>query len=333
MFDEVSSFNDYSFLGKFIDCKCCWIALTETGSNEDQNKRGFPSSFHHKNLNVLFRSATHISTASNRHIDKKNQMLPFPAEVVKVPGCFTASQLNIECKTIQRVDEYYLDKQKNCVGLEFFLCDKYPGFIGDQFLNRLLLIIFDQQFSQDELRRLKKSWNASDVVHCDRSENVDIISGSEFQSVVIFMKASLTTIDALNMAVCRAQYEVGVIVFKDIAKWDEEEELEAYLYSLKFDHVRVYRQFMSDPPTNRGWLSPRDDDRTQWEWWLKKLEIFMTGREEDVVKIFKAQPVYVRIQLSAAFPSLFKFPTKQNSALPRKLFRPKIAPCVFTEEH
>ena len=321
MVDEVSNFTDYSFLNQFSDCKCCWISLTESGSNGNVVKKGFPSIFHHENLNVLFRSASHISSVSNRFIDSKQQMFPFPAKSVRVPGCFTASQANIQCKIEERIDEYYIEEQKICVGLNFFLRKRHLDFLGEQFLNRLLLIIFDQEFSKLELERLRESWNASDVVHCDRSKRVDIISGSEFQSVVVFMKASLTTIDALNMAVCRAQYEVGIIVWQDKAKWAEEEELKVYLDSLQFDHVRIYNEFMSDPPTNRGWLSPCDDDMTQWDWWFKKLEIFMTGREEDVVRILKAQPVDVRIQLSAAFPSLFNFPTEHNKALPRKLFQ------------
>ena len=95
MIDELSlaNFNDFD---TFEDFACCWIALTETGGKRKLTKDALPRKFQHAKLNIQFRSAYHIGKVSNEYIAKQIHQLPFPEKVVRIPGCFSACQLEIQ---------------------------------------------------------------------------------------------------------------------------------------------------------------------------------------------------------------------------------------------
>ena len=116
------------------------------------------------------------------------------------------------------------------------------------------------------------------------------------------------------MAVTRAQYEVGIVMFKDIREWGQEEEFITYLKAVQSEHVRIFDQFTADPPCNIGWLNPSDDDTYGTDWWERRLGRFLQRKAEDVTELFSCQTASVRLQISLAFPRLFDAPTSTHDS-------------------
>ncbi|XP_075255768.1 uncharacterized protein LOC142348340 isoform X2 [Convolutriloba macropyga] len=308
MIDEVSNF-EIPFLDALRYCKCCWISLTETGSDKKTDnlyQLGFPDVFHHENLNVLFRSSSHISSVSSSYIDRRLQQFPFPVKPVRVPGCFKANQLSIRYQIFNGVYTY----KKN----ELFSLSEHETFLESTLTDRLIIILSEDIVPRSELEEIGLSWGATQIVNDTQSEKVQEVSGSEFQSVLVMADASVATLEAINMAVTRAQYEVGIVVFKDIREWDKEKEFTTYLEALQSEYVRIYDQFTADPPCNIGWLSLSDDDTYRTDWWERKLERLLKGKAEDVIELFSCQTVSVRLQISLAFPRLFCTPTRTHAS-------------------
>ena len=313
MIDEVSYFES-SFLDALHVYKCCWISLTETGSDEkadNLHQLTFPDFFHHENLNVLFRSSSHISSVSSSYIDRRLQQFPFPVKPVRVPGCFRANQLSIRYQILNGLYKYKKD--------ELFSLSEHETFLESTLADRLIIFLSKGFVPRSELEEIELSWGAALGVRCTESEQVQQVSGSEFQSVLVIAEASVATLEAINMAVTRAQYEVGIVVFKDITEWNKEEEFTTYLKALQSEYVRIYDQFTANPSCNIGWLSPSDDDTYGTDWWERRLERFLRRKAEDVIDLFSCQTVSVRLQISLAFPRLFYTPTRTRASQSKKL--------------
>ncbi|XP_075257760.1 uncharacterized protein LOC142349840 isoform X2 [Convolutriloba macropyga] len=283
--------------------KWCWITFTETGESGMRivtESKEF-NELKHEDLNILFRSANHISTITGRNIAKEQlKMLPFPSKPVMLPGCFTSAQRQIEFK--------YVDKIEDVLNIE-----ESEEFLGNGFTNRLVVllskILLPSNFSLDEV---KKKWNATEVTHCTDTEKIDCVSGSEFQSVlfIIDCRCLLLSPEHLTLVVSRAQYEVGIILIRMGQTWFERvnETVSSYLSTDRIDHVVLFDQLISS--TNKStlvkWLQPTDANVYEWRWWNIRMKIHLEKEKEQMMKCIERQPISVQLQLCFAFYKLYK---------------------------
>ena len=166
MIDEVSNF-EFSFLCTLHYYKCCWISLTENGSDIKAEKLyqfTFPDFFQHETLNVLFRSSSHISSVSSSYIERRLQQFPFPAKPVRIPGCFRANQLSIRCQIIRGTYKYNKDK--------LLSLSKHETFLESTLADRLIIILCKDFVPRSELEEIMLSWGAAQIVNYIQSEQV-----------------------------------------------------------------------------------------------------------------------------------------------------------------
>ena len=239
MIDEINAEDilNNEVLRQLKQLKHCWISFTETGNQ--WSARGFlgiPEYFQHENLNILFRSSSHISTITRNYIEEQRQSIPLPSIPVRLPGCFTAAQREIVVKYVDKIGDVLN------VGVS-------GKFFAEQFDDRLVVVL--AQKSEIPLDDLKVTWKATEVVHCSNSDEIDHLSGSEFQSVLLILdrgKHSPANEYILTSVVSRAQYEVGIIlicsdqtaVFQLVNKM-----LSSYLSAKRSHHVILFEQFIS----------------------------------------------------------------------------------------
>ena len=307
MFDEM---NPKHFSAKqkvwkpLLDFNYCWISFTETGEHYTAFSNGvqLPNKFQIENLSILFRSSSHISKVTHKLIQHETGFLPFPSKTVRIPGCFTAAQKEIALKYVDKIDELQFTRQNDL--------------LEDNFSDRLIVILTKQEMREDfDLEQLKNIWNATEVVVHTKKENVEDISGSEFQSVLFIFEGSLSDFKkTITTVASRAQYEVGVIIL-NVSQSDFEsfnEGILSYLSADTSDFVVLLDQMMTDPPTNNGWLQPRDKDLGRWwNWWNIRMRKKMSTDRENTIEHVKRQSVGVRLQLVHAFSSLFLHPLDQ----------------------
>ncbi|XP_075240268.1 uncharacterized protein LOC142335824 [Convolutriloba macropyga] len=109
MIDEIEADTilcDSKVLDILSEFKYCWISFIETGKDTylDMNSV-FPEQFDHEDLNILFRSACHISSITNNNITENiDKSTPFPSKPVRMPGCFTAAQKEIEVTEVDKIE-------------------------------------------------------------------------------------------------------------------------------------------------------------------------------------------------------------------------------------
>ena len=129
MIDEMRFIIDNRIRKYLYNFRCYWISSTEFGRGVNSEIKGgeLPAEFKHENLNILFRSASHISTITSKYIERARNELPFPAETVKIPGCFVAEQRKVSVWYVQNVFESLLN------GRDLLL--------GDNFSSRLIVIL------------------------------------------------------------------------------------------------------------------------------------------------------------------------------------------------
>ncbi|XP_075253760.1 uncharacterized protein LOC142345554 isoform X4 [Convolutriloba macropyga] len=194
MIDEMSLNIDDRMKEYLSNFRCCWISSTEFNSGDSSIIKGdeLPAEFKHENLNILFRSASHISTITSKYIERVRNELPFPAETVKIPGCFMAEQRKVSVWFVPNVIES--------------LSNGRDLFLGDNFSNRLIVIISSDDFpAEEKIDQVKLRWKATEVVLCE--DKLKDISGSEFQSVLLAVNKTSVDLDDVTMAISRAQYE------------------------------------------------------------------------------------------------------------------------------
>ncbi|XP_075261255.1 uncharacterized protein LOC142352974 isoform X3 [Convolutriloba macropyga] len=272
---------------------CCWISSTGFGHGTYSKIEGdeLPAYFKHENLNILFRSASHISTITSKYIEKQRNELPFPVEAVQIPGCFLAEQRNISVRYVQNAVEY--------------LFYGSVEFLGDNFSSRLIVIISSDDFpTEDKIGQLKLRWKATEVVLCE--DSLEEISGSEFQSVLLAVDIRDEYIlDNVTMAISRAQYEVEIIFNGENS--EVRELLSTYLSPESNNYSTLFYKFLDENITFTNWLEPQDSDMTDglW-WWESELGKLIKGNS---IQIIMRKPITIRLQLTAAFPRLFTWPS------------------------
>ena len=309
MFDEIPykdicSVEEAKFWSLVTCCKCCWVSLTDSGFDSAglyNRPSCFPDCFRHENLNILFRSASHISSISKNHIERQSLTVPFPAQPVRVPGCFTAHQRELKVKWVEKIDEGTVQFDEE--------------FLEDGFTDRLIVLLaMDVNQHGIDLEKLKEDWNASTVADCNQNAIIDHLSGAEFQSVLIIVDLKekyCQAVHDINMAVSRAQYEVGIIVAGEQNSYIIK-QLQSYLSSSLCYHVEIFSKFLTGSLANEDWLKPEDVNKLPWEWWLRRLRTHLKKQRDATIEIFKRQPVSVRLQLTFAFPSFFTLPYNQS---------------------
>ena len=293
------SFHIDDRMKKFLPIlRCCWISSTGTGYGTDSSiERGeLPAYFKHENLNILFRSATHISTITSKYIEKRQNGLPFPVETVKIPGCFTAEQRKVLVWYVRNVIESLFN------GRNLFL--------GDNFSSRLIVILSSAGVSiEDNIDQLKSKWKATEVVLNEYS--LREISGSEFQSVLLAIdRTDDYILNDVTLAISRAQYEVGIIVNEELTEFRE--LLSTYVSPETKNYSTLFHNFLDENVTFTNWLAPQDCDITQaLEWWIDELRKLMRG---NLTQTIMQKPITIRLQLTTAFPSLFRWPSPTSPA-------------------
>ena len=299
MIDEITAEDilNNEVLRQLKQLKHCWISFTETGNQ--WSARGFlgiPEYFQHENLNILFRSSSHISTITRNYIEEQRQKsLPFVSKPVRLPGCFTAAQREIVVKYVDKIGDVLN------VGVS-------GKFLAEQFDDRLVVVL--AQKSEIPLDDLKVTWKATEVVHCSNSDEIDHLSGSEFQSVLLILdrgKHTPANEYILTSVVSRAQYEVGIIlicsdqtaVFQLVNKM-----LSSYLSAKRSDHVVLFEQFISSHNITE-WLFPTDTDGNQFMWWEQRIKLHLTEDKERTIECVRRQPVTIQLQIYFAFYDSF----------------------------
>ena len=279
--------------------KCCWIA--ETGESRGGLLPDMTDfKFQYENLNILFRSASHISTLTRNNSERKEMLVfPFPSKPVRLPGCFTAAQRQIAVK--------YVDKIEDVLNVE-----EIEEFLGNGFTDRLVVVLSDGLPSDFSLKELKERWNATEVVYCSGSREIDCVSGSEFQSVLFIInceKDAYIGEKHLTLVVSRAQYEVGIILIRTDQSWFERANLTvtSYLSVIRSDYAELFDQFISSSSSNitnstiTKWIQPTDTDRHQWAWWKKRMKIHLDHERERTLVCVQQQPISLQLQLYFAF--------------------------------
>ena len=305
MIDEIEADTilcDSKVLDILSEFKYCWISFIETGKDTylDMNSV-FPEQFDHEDLNILFRSACHISSITNNNITENiDKSTPFPSKPVRMPGCFTAAQKEIEVTEV--------DKIENVLNI------RTDTFLHDNFIDRLIVLLSETKPNEIFIEKLKKRWSASEFVHCSAVYKIDCVSGSEFQSVLFIIDTSKTFYDvedSLTAVVSRAQYEVGIILFSsgpaelEVAK----EELLSYLSLKKSKHVFLFEQFINSSIGSQTddtlWLQPTNTYTQQWRWWEKRICAHLIHDRKRTIECVNRQPITVQLQLYFAFYDYF----------------------------
>ena len=313
MIDELSLAN-FNYFDTFEDFACCWIALTDTGGKRKLTKDALPRKFQHANLNIQFTSAYHIGKVSNEYIAKQIHQLPFPEKEVRIPGCFSACQLEIQIRIVERIETSGgLHKEVVSDFVNKVFDERHDDLLSSLSEDKLVVLVSDEHVPAVVLTRLTQSWSATELVHCTHPDQVEMISGSEINSVVIIVEEMLIDLEAVNMAVTRAQYEFEIIVVRE--KYEETksyqlQQLITYLESVRSNRVQIDNQFMAKTPKNKSCLFPSDDDRNQLDWWEVRLKQTSRDEKSEAIKVFNSQS---SSEITAAFPQLFTFPSLQSS--------------------
>ena len=315
MIDEIRAgtiLYDMRVFDILSEFKCCWISFIETGKDDSlYMDLEFLRQFDHEDLNILFRSASHISSVTNNNISENiDKTTPFPSKPVRMPGCFTAAQKEIEVTEV--------DKIENLLNI------RSGTFLGDNFIDRLIVLLSETKPNEIFIEKLKKRWSASEFVHCREEYEIDCISGSEFQSVLFIINAMGNCSEIKNSmteVVSRAQYEVGIILFSSdpaelqIAK----EELLSYLSLKNSNHVYMFEQFINSSIGSQTddtlWLQPTNTNIFQWLWWNTRMSVHLIHDRTGTIECVNRQPTTVQLQLYFAFYDLFsrqRLPSKTH---------------------
>ena len=105
---------------------------------------------------------------------------------------------------------------------------------------------------------------------------------------------------AINLALSRAQYEVGLLVNEKISNRPDWVE---YISGTIPNYVHMFERFLAKKALSSDWLKPNDLDLYEYYWWRSK---FSPNCVSDVIEIneaLKVQPLQVCLQLGFAFPN------------------------------
>ncbi|XP_075257379.1 uncharacterized protein LOC142349588 isoform X3 [Convolutriloba macropyga] len=308
-FDDIfKDIEDDLVLRWFSSFKYVWLSFTELGSSKEKllklQKTPLGSLFTHEILTILFRSSSHISKITSTYIEEKFLSLPFPSKPVIVPGCFTASQHTIPVR--------YIEKRE-----DILVCN-IDDISEDKFSSRLIVIFSTHSSLEKFAAEVKKRFSATIVLHCSSLEDVRCVLGSEFQSVLLLFDFqeeqeikngdSGFILDALNIALSRAQYEVLIFVVKPSVLVPD--QLSSYLMGVKSDFVLTFQQLIDRSSTKTDWLQPKDTNLFQMKWFQQRLALHFLENKDRMLLVIKQQLITVRIQMVAAFPVLFSFTTE-----------------------
>ena len=179
---------DWQILARF---PCCWISLFEIDLAAKEEK--IPPVFQHEHLNILFRSASSVSAQNylSGPVGEEGDVLP--------PG-FSFRLFRVHVGFVTQ-DDLLIEKS---------------NFLGKNYWDRLLVIVMKRLPPIFDFTLLKRTWNASEVIHCSNYSEVASISGTEFQSVIVFAQLGLRGdfLQAISMAASRAHFEVVILIIR-----------------------------------------------------------------------------------------------------------------------
>ena len=292
--DEVSytSIDDES-CNFFCDFLVCWIALVEIGQTNPTTtplcSSFVKNTFQKISLDINFRNARHISNITNNFIEQQFISNPFSSSV-KSDGCFTSAQLEVELKLLETIDYDYLVNNKL--------------FLDDHLSDRLIVIISDELADALSLDsdKMKKTWNACEIVVFTSNIFYLIqISGIEFQSVLLIIDVDFYQRQhnfAVNDAVSRAQYEVGIIARKTTVNLNY---LKSYLKGDKANFINNLNLLRANEPMSSDWLKAKDLDLHEYEWWLDRLSALKSASNPEYKNLLHSQPPTICLQIEAIF--------------------------------
>ena len=93
---------------------------------------------------IQFRSAYHIGKVSTEYVAKQIHQLPFPVKVVKIPGCFSASQLEIQLKIIERIKPSGLHKEVISDFVNVLFGERHDDLLGDLSEDNLVMLVSEE---------------------------------------------------------------------------------------------------------------------------------------------------------------------------------------------
>ena len=283
----------------FFEFKVCWITLVECGQYKpmmvDVVRGELENKFEKENLDINFRNAKHISQVSNSFIDRHYVSNPYSG-AIRTPCSFVAHQQAIQVKSVKSIDYENLAAKND--------------FLDKEISDRLIVIISDEvdDAMKVDVDKMKKTWGGLKIDDIDvefYTSNVYLLiqlSGCEFQSVLIVIDVDNYLEKhnfAVNEAVSRAQYEVGIIA--KIAAW-RSGYLEDYLKGAVADYVKQLKLFLLKESMKSDWLQPADLDLREYKWWLDQFSKLETLEKTEKDKLFNSQPAEVRLQIAAILP-------------------------------
>ncbi|XP_075259339.1 uncharacterized protein LOC142351129 [Convolutriloba macropyga] len=290
------SMHDIDFFFKF---KVCWITLVECGQYKpmmvDVVRGEIENKFEKENLDINFRNAKHISQVSNSFIDRHYVSNPYSG-AIRTPSSFVAHQQAIEVKFEESIDYENLASKND--------------FLDKKISDRLIVIISDEvdDAMKVDVDKMKKTWGCLKIDDIDvefYTSNVYLLiqlSGCEFQSVLIVIDVDNYLEKhnfAVNEAVSRAQYEVGILAKKAARRSGY---LEDYLKGAEADYVKQLKLFLSKQKMKSDWLQPADLDLREYKWWLDQFSKLETIAKTEKDNLFNSQPAKVRLQIAAILP-------------------------------
>ena len=211
--------NRNSLCNIILRCRRCWIAYVSLGN---QDVFGSPLSeiivrhFVIHNMNVIFRSAHHISAFSNNFIHTRK---PITGSTALITGCYTSSQLKIEVTNF-------------CKSELFAKLDKTWSSLSKKYADSQIVVVFTPNEQKNYWRIFIDSQEevASNCAYILDPE-VEFyklpFGGLEAMSVLIIIDvdcSNINTMTSITSAITRAQYEV-VLCVND----EHKESLKSYM--------------------------------------------------------------------------------------------------------